>query len=239
MHNPLLNQLATEIVANKVMEDKMNDFQKKQEQQEEENKKVNVQNPDEQEEDEDIFKVDSDEEKIMESMKEKRLNEKGIKKQRDRSVEKKKTKFKYGEYREIQESDFLDTLLQNEKVVCHFYHEEFEKCKVMDKHLMQIAYEHTETLFVKINAQNAPFFSVKLQIQVLPTVLFSNNGKVFDRIIGFEELDGVEDFKTITLIRKLVISKMIIPKNAHEKGEQKTKKLTKFNNQDDSDDEDY
>lgn len=229
MNNALLNNIATQIVAEKVMEDKMKEFQIKQEETPDQNNEKKKKKEDEDDEDDDIFKIDEDEKKIMNEIKEQRLMEKGIKpKPRDRSKEKKQVKYKYGEYREIDESEFLDTLLKNEKVVCHFFHSEFEKCKVMDKHLMKIAFEHSETLFVKINADKSPFFTTKLNIQVLPTVLLSNNGKVFERIIGFEGLDGIEDFKTINLIRKLVLSKMITAKNKAEKGEIKVSKNTKL-----------
>jgi hypothetical protein len=47
----------------------------------------------------------------------------------------------------------------------------------------------------------------------------SKDGKVFDRIVGFEDLGGIDDFKTINLIKRLVRSKIITPKNKHERGE--------------------
>lgn len=82
-----------------------------------------------------------------------------------KKVESKKNK-PYGVYNEIFEDQFLDTMLKNKKVVCHFYHTDFERCKIMDKHLKLIAAEHPETLFVKINADKTPFFTVKLSIKV-------------------------------------------------------------------------
>ena len=222
----------------------MTEYEKAQtEKNENKNKLNNEDNNDNEEDDDDIFKMDEDEEKIIEKEKERRLMDNGInikKKARDSSNNKKKTsKYSYGDFKEIFEDEFLDTLLKNKKVVCHFYHDEFIKCKVMDKHLRDIAFEHPETLFVKINAEKSPFFSVKLNIKVLPTVLLSNDGKVFDRIVGFEGLDGGDDFKSINLIRKLVITKMIVPKNKNESGEVNIKKVTRMNNNDESDESDY
>jgi len=236
MHNALLNDISNQIILDKVMEDKLKEHEQAQLDEAKMKEEVKVEKIEI--DDDDIFGVDENEEKLLEEIKERRLMEQGIKPQaRDRSREKKTNKYKYGEYREIEESDFLDTLLKNENVVCHFYHKEFQKCKVMDKHLIQIAFDHPETLFVKINADNSPFFCTKLNIQVLPTTLLSNNGKVFDRIIGFEGLDGEEDFKTITLIRKLVLSKIIKAKNKHESGEIKMTKKTKMNQYDSEDSE--
>lgn len=244
MNNKLLNNIATEIVANKVMDDKMKEYENAQAQENfKENDNNVVNNVNEDDDDDDIFKIDEEEERIIQKEREKRFLDQNIstkKKARDSSTNKNNNKARYGNYIEIFEEDFLDTLLKNKKVVCHFYHDEFIKCKVMDKHLRDIAYEHSETLFVKINAEKAPFFSVKLNIKVLPTVLFSNDGKVFDRIIGFEGLDGEDDFKTISLTRKLVIAKMIKPKNKLESGEVNIKKVTKlsgYNNEYDEDSE--
>ena len=41
---------------------------------------------------------------------------------------------KYGNYTEIIETEFLGIMLNNYKVVCHFYHKDFERCKIIDKH---------------------------------------------------------------------------------------------------------
>jgi len=35
----------------------------------------------------------------------------------------------HGEYREITEGDFLGEVTGSEKVICHFYHHEFYRCK--------------------------------------------------------------------------------------------------------------
>ncbi len=55
------------------------------------------------------------------------------------------------------------------------------------------------------------FAVANAQIRVLPTVLCFVDGKVVDRIVGFEELGGVDDFKTGALEKRLekcgVISK--------------------------------
>ena len=79
--------------------------------------------------------------------------------------------------------------------------------------------EHPETLFVKIDAEKTPFFTTKLNVRVLPTVILFNDGKAINRIIGFADLGMTDDFPTINLTRRLVNFKMIVPKNKAEKGE--------------------
>ncbi|XP_021594423.1 thioredoxin domain-containing protein PLP3B isoform X2 [Manihot esculenta] len=71
----------------------------------------------------------------------------------------------HGEYREISEGDFLGEVTGSEKVICHFYHREFYRCK---------------------------------------------KGIAIDRLIGFQDLGGKDDFTTksleILLIKKGIIS---------------------------------
>ncbi|OAY85877.1 Thioredoxin domain-containing protein PLP3A, partial [Ananas comosus] len=59
----------------------------------------------------------------------------------------------HGEYREISEGDFLGEVTGSEKVVCHFYHREFYRCKIMDKHLKALAPLYFNTKFIKIDAE--------------------------------------------------------------------------------------
>jgi len=110
----------------------------------------------------------------------------------------------HGEYKEIDESEFLPTVTKSHLCVCHFYHNDFERCKIVDMHLKKIAMEHTETRFVKINADKCIFFVTKLQVKVLPTIVFFVDGVAVDRLVGFEELGGSDDFPTLLLVRRLV-----------------------------------
>jgi hypothetical protein len=45
----------------------------------------------------------------------------------------------FGEYREIVEEEFLPSVTKNEFVIVHFFHRDFERCKIMDKHMLAIA----------------------------------------------------------------------------------------------------
>lgn len=116
----------------------------------------------------------------------------------------------HGEYREITEGDFLGEVTGTEKVICHFYHREFYRCKIVDKHLKTLAPKHVDTKFLKLDAENAPFFVAKLAIKTLPCVILFRNGVAGDRFVGFQELGGKDDFSTKTLeiflIKKGIIS---------------------------------
>ena len=62
----------------------------------------------------------------------------------------------------------------------------------------------------------------KLNVRVLPTVILFVDGKAITRFIGFQDFGMRDDFPTINIIRKLVMQKMILPKNKSEKGDGET-----------------
>ncbi|KAL2543662.1 Thioredoxin domain-containing protein PLP3A [Forsythia ovata] len=101
----------------------------------------------------------------------------------------------HGEYREITEADFLGEVTGSDKVVCHFYHREFYRCKIMDKHLKSLAPRHFNTKFVKLDAENSPFFVTKLGIKTLPCVILFRKGIATGRLVGFEDMGGIIDEK--------------------------------------------
>ncbi|WOL12478.1 somatic embryogenesis receptor-like kinase [Canna indica] len=59
----------------------------------------------------------------------------------------------HGEYREVTEGEFLGEVTGSERVICHFYHREFYRCKIMDKHLKALAPVHINTKFIKLDAE--------------------------------------------------------------------------------------
>jgi hypothetical protein len=92
------------------------------------------------------------------------------------------------------EKELLDLTVKHDRCVVHFMHPEFQRCKVMNKALEQLSKSHTETLFVQINATDAPFLVTKLSIKVLPLVLGFVNAQEKCKLIGFEALGGTDSF---------------------------------------------
>ena len=104
--------------------------------------------------------MDEDEQKLMAGLKAQRLAE-----MKENYTENQTNKtLGHGQYDEITEEQFLPTVTKTTYVVCAFYHQDFERCKIIDMHLQKIAPVHTETRFVKLDAEKAPFFVEKLQI---------------------------------------------------------------------------
>ena len=54
----------------------------------------------------------------------------------------------HGCLNEIDEKEFLPEVTTTKHVVAHFYHQEFERCRIMDKHLAVMAKKYFETKFV-------------------------------------------------------------------------------------------
>ena len=124
----------------------------------------------------------------------------------------------YGEYWEVSQDEFLQVVTSCKWVVCHFYHNDFERCKILDLHLRVIAQEHLETKFISMNVEKAPFFVEKLFIKQIPTTVFFDDGVARDRIIGYEGVSDKDDFPTILLSRRLVDIEAIEAKNKAEEG---------------------
>lgn len=94
----------------------------------------------------------------------------------------------HGQYRTISQDEFLPECTSSVHVAAHFYHDEFQRCEILDHHLKIVAPLHLSCKFVRIDAQKAPFFVSKLKIQTLPTLLVFKDGKVVDRLTGFDGL---------------------------------------------------
>lgn len=102
----------------------------------------------------------------------------------------------HGEYREIVEEEFLKEVCGSQWVVVHFYHKEFFRCKIVDKHLRILAQKHLSCKWLTLDAEKAPFFVSKLAIQMLPTVIVFKDGIVHDQFAGFDEMGGKDEFRT-------------------------------------------
>ena len=144
----------------------------------------------------------------------------------------------HGKYEEITEEQFLPVVTKSKFVVVHFYHKDFERCKIMDMHLGNICKTHIESKFCRIDAEKCPFFVARLQVQMLPTVICFMDGVAFDRVVGFEELGGHDEFPTLLLTRRFVKSGCIKALCHEEKGEMKIKKKGGRRHRDDSSEED-
>ena len=60
-------------------------------------------------------------------------------------------------------------------------------------------------------SQDAPFFTVKLQVKVLPCLVLFIRGVAVDRTVGFDEFGARDDFPVSAVERRLLTSAVIVP----------------------------
>lgn len=150
----------------------------------------------------------------------------------------------HGSYTEIAQDDFLKEVTKSKYVVCHFYHPEYERCKLMDKHLEVLARKHLATKWIKLDANKAPFFVGKLQIKMLPTLVFFKDGIARDRMVGLDDMgEAADKFTTADLEKRIEKSGCCITGDKVTEEELEDRKKTKnsirqsHHNQGDSSDE--
>jgi len=145
----------------------------------------------------------------------------------------------HGVYSEIAaEKELLKLTTTTKLCVVHFYHKEFRRCQIMDKHLHILAQKHFKTKFVKINVENAPFLVEKLSIRVLPCVVCFVDGISVDRITGFEELGSNDSFNT-TVLELRLSTHGVISKPESSKGEQQRKTIFGFSDKQYEDEDEW
>jgi len=110
----------------------------------------------------------------------------------------------HGEYEEIpEEKEFFNVTKNSENVVCHFYREETQRCKIFDKHLSILAKKHIETKFCKIDAEKCPFLCDRLKIRTIPTLILVKDSITRAYVVGFTDLGNTDDFSTEMLAWRL------------------------------------
>ncbi|EFO60982.1 ATP binding protein associated with cell differentiation, putative [Giardia lamblia P15] len=110
--------------------------------------------------------------------------------QNEFNLQKEVLEHNHGKLLEVEEAVFLDSIRQSEIVVCHFFHPEFNTCKVLDDILEKVASIHLKVRFIKINALGAGFFVNKLKIKTLPTLCVFDKGILKKKFLGFDEFGG-------------------------------------------------
>ncbi|KAF9057674.1 GTPase inhibitor [Panaeolus papilionaceus] len=127
----------------------------------------------------------------------------------------------HGRYGEItDEKEVIRTTAREKRCVVHFYHSNFKRCEIMDKHLSKLAPKYFNTRFLRVFVENVPWLVEKLAIKILPCVICFVDGVTRDRyvtdtwamasvspptnrIIGFEELGNADSFDTAILELRL------------------------------------
>ena len=132
-----------------------------------------------------------------------------------------------GRYEEMNERDMLKMAAKGGNIVIHFYASGIDLGKIVDHHFKIMAPKHTEARFVTLDARKSPFLVNKWKIRTMPTICCVVKGYLADKVIGFDELGGKDDFPTIALVRRLAKCGVIKdPEGKIKKKTKRTKVLT-------------
>jgi len=105
----------------------------------------------------------------------------------------------HGRLEEIVEEDFLTTCTKSKRMVCAFFHREMRRCDILNELLAHLAPKYMGTKFCKLNAEKAPFFVVKLGVQVMPCMVMFEDGKVIGRMDGLDMIGGDDALNVETI----------------------------------------
>jgi thioredoxin-like negative regulator of GroEL len=90
----------------------------------------------------------------------------------------------HGEYAELaDEKEFFEVSKKSANIVCHFYRDGAERCKIVDMHLKILAAKHIEARFCKVNVEKCPFLTKRLRIKVIPSIALIKDSKTKDYIV--------------------------------------------------------
>lgn len=110
----------------------------------------------------------------------------------------------YGTYSEIvDEKEVVRISAHEPRCVIHFYHSNFKRCEIMDRHLTKLAPKYSATRFLRVFVETVPWLVQRLGIKVLPCVMSFVGGVTKDRLIGFEEIGNSDVFETAVLELRL------------------------------------
>lgn len=160
----------------------------------------------------------------------------------------------HGRYFEVaDEKEFFAECKKSKNVICHFYRDSTENCKIVDMHMDILARKHVEAKFIKINAEKAHFLTERLRIKVMPTICIAKDSKTIDFIVGFSDLGNTNEFSTEVLEWRIAQAKVIsyngdlltMPESEKQKkkqsilGQQKKKTIRGRDDDDSSDENDW
>lgn len=124
-----------------------------------------------------------------------------------------KKQFKSGDYEynnfdslvhDIQgDEDVLNRTTHYSKVIIHFYHPDYNTCRIIDNHFKSLSTRFSDVMICRVSVLSCPFLVAKFKIRVLPCICVFVDGTKIDQIVGFDELGGSSEFTLGELVSRI------------------------------------
>eukprot|EP00123_Amoebidium_parasiticum_P001406 comp12482_c0_seq1/m.7429 comp12482_c0_seq1/g.7429 ORF comp12482_c0_seq1/g.7429 comp12482_c0_seq1/m.7429 type:complete len:201 (-) comp12482_c0_seq1:548-1150(-) len=138
----------------------------------------------------------------------------------------------HGRLTEINnEKEFFDAAKKSRRIVVLFFRPGSEVCDVMSQHCQRLAENHTETRFIKVNAEKSPFLVQRLKLWMMPTIVLVREQQTEKQYVGLDAFGGV-NFETSVLERKLIDDDIIDGTGAKTQTGVRQSRLTNYNDDD-------
>ncbi len=94
-----------------------------------------------------------------------------------------------GIVRNVNEAGLQEVLSGNRLVVIDFFAPWCGPCRMLAPKLDQLAKDHQDVAFVKVDVDQCEEASMRFNVSALPTLVAIRNGQVVGRVVGASEID--------------------------------------------------
>lgn len=110
----------------------------------------------------------------------------------------------HGTLQPISEKDFFARAKTSERMVAIFHRQGSSRyADDLIEHMTRIAERHVETLFTAIDAEKAMFLCTKLNIRILPSLVFVKNAEIEKVMLGLDQISPSGKFSTTGIEKRL------------------------------------
>ena len=89
------------------------------------------------------------------------------------------------------EQEYDEILKDNETVFVDFYADWCGPCKMVGPIVEQLAEEHPEVKFVKVNVDDLGEVAMRYNIMSIPTMIVFKKGEVYNQTLGFQPKESL------------------------------------------------
>lgn len=110
----------------------------------------------------------------------------------------------HGTLNTIAEKDFFNRAKETKRMLVILHRPGSSRyASELLEHMTKLAQHHLETFFASLDANKAPFLCDRLNIRIIPSVIFVKDGEIDKVLMGLDHLSPTGKFTTISLEKTL------------------------------------